>query len=678
MTFQLRTLRLSVVTDAGRYGRTIQFVSGLNVIRAENSTGKSTCVQSVIYALGLEAMLTARHTIPLKHAMHEYLIGPDGEQHNVLESDVWLELENGSGEQLTVRRTVKGERNSHLITVWSSFVLSTAGAGATSRDYFVRQSGSATRSRGFHRFLVEFLEWELPDVTKYDGTTCPLYVENLFAAVIVEQTRGWSGIQAAMPLHFQIRNARQRAIEFLLGLEAYEVLRRRQQIQADKTGLRRRWSERVETIQAIALSAQTTVQGLPMQPVTIWPPEAAMQFFRQAEHAPRPLSEFIHELESELDSAAATPIPTGAESAGELEAGLAAHSERLSEIGLAVTEFESELAQNRLDQRAVERRLAALDEDLAHHRDLSRLRQMGSVEDLAIARGRCPACEQPLADTLMPQASSFQPIELDDTIQLIREEHRTFGAMREQLGGRSVVLAQRLSALGQESARVMTEIRAARATLASDGRQPSEAAITHRVEIRAELTRVSATRQRLDAHLFALGDLAAEWRATLAREASLPDGALSETDRETLSQFAESFRSQLAEYGLKSLDPASFAISYETYHPTYDQFDLSFDLSASDAIRMVWAYLVALLEVARSACGNHPGLLLFDEPQQQKIKDVSFRELLRRVASAADHGQQVILVTSEREERLREMLDGVPAHLQSMEGWLLQPVPDDA
>jgi hypothetical protein len=52
-------------------------------------------------------------------------------------------------------------------------------------------------------------------------------------------------------------------------------------------------------------------------------------------------------------------------------------------------------------------------------------------------------------------------------------------------------------------------------------------------------------------------------------------------------------------------------------------------LSASDLIRLHWAYLLGLMEVGTQPTGNHPGLLIFDEPQQQSVEENSFQEMLR-------------------------------------------------
>ena len=46
---------------------------------------------------------------------------------------------------------------------------------------------------------------------------------------------------------------------------------------------------------------------------------------------------------------------------------------------------------------------------------------------------------------------------------------------------------------------------------------------------------------------------------------------------------------------------------------------MKFDSSASDNIRGIWAYTVALLQVSMSKGGNHPGVLIFDEPVQHSI-----------------------------------------------------------
>ena len=75
MSLQLVEISLDVLTSSGplRYGT--RFGAGLNVLAAPNSYGKSTLSQSIIFALGLEGMLSASHAPPLGPATLRVRVG---------------------------------------------------------------------------------------------------------------------------------------------------------------------------------------------------------------------------------------------------------------------------------------------------------------------------------------------------------------------------------------------------------------------------------------------------------------------------------------------------------------------------------------------------------------------------------------------------------------------------
>lgn len=87
MTLRLRHLRLRATTSNGLYGADIGFGPGLTVIWADNTKGKSTCMQGMLYALGMERMLSPRREIPLPHAMTSFIETDGKERHAVLESN---------------------------------------------------------------------------------------------------------------------------------------------------------------------------------------------------------------------------------------------------------------------------------------------------------------------------------------------------------------------------------------------------------------------------------------------------------------------------------------------------------------------------------------------------------------------------------------------------------------
>jgi hypothetical protein len=147
MRLRLRQFELRAMTSAGPFGIRLPFDPGLVVLRADNTSGKSTCLQGIIYALGLEGMLSASHAIPLPHVATSSLTDEDfGRELGVLESHVMLEFENEAGQVATVRRYVKhGDIDTGLITVWDGPMLSSLTCAPTQAG-LARRSGRAFSS----------------------------------------------------------------------------------------------------------------------------------------------------------------------------------------------------------------------------------------------------------------------------------------------------------------------------------------------------------------------------------------------------------------------------------------------------------------------------------------------------------------------------------------------------
>ena len=86
-------------------------------------------------------------------------------------------------------------------------------------------------------------------------------------------------------------------------------------------------------------------------------------------------------------------------------------------------------------------------------------------------------------------------------------------------------------------------------------------------------------------------------------------------------------------------------ISEESYLPLYEGFDMRFDSSASDGIRTIWAFTMALLQVSLELKGNHPRILLFDEPDQQSTMVTDMKEFFDSIIELGDNGQVLIAIT---------------------------------
>ena len=159
---RLRHLQIQIETSNGPYGIVIPFRNGMTVIRADNSSGKSTCLMAILYGLGLEGMLGTSHRPPFAEVMFDSLL--DGQQHvSVIESFVRLEIENDQGEFLTAKRFVSrnididASKVRQLVQVVEGGAITHPTTTFPSRDYFVRIPFAAQSESGFHQRLAKFV-----------------------------------------------------------------------------------------------------------------------------------------------------------------------------------------------------------------------------------------------------------------------------------------------------------------------------------------------------------------------------------------------------------------------------------------------------------------------------------------------------------------------------------------
>ena len=85
---------------------------------------------------------------------------------------------------------------------------------------------------------------------------------------------------------------------------------------------------------------------------------------------------------------------------------------------------------------------------------------------------------------------------------------------------------------------------------------------------------------------------------------------------------------------------------------------MKFDSSASDNIRGIWAYTVALLQTSIECGGNHPNVLIFDEPNQHSIvpedMDMFFDSIL-----TMNKGCQTIVGITVKDRDTKSMLENL-------------------
>jgi hypothetical protein len=673
MTLRIKHLRLRAETSSGPFGADIPFEPGLNVLWADNTMGKSTSLQGLLYVLGLEKMLSPRREIPLTYVMTSHLEDPGaGQTYDILESAVWVELENGAGRIITVRRFVRTSGDTRLVTVFEGPTLTNPSGQYQQRDYFVHDPGAAQREAGFHRFLADFMGWTLPRVRRFDGGETTLYLETIFPLLYVEQKAGWSSMPAAFPNYLQIRDVGRRAVEFLMGLDTHETELRRQRLDLEIAESASAWAVKRGEVLAVAALANARLQGIPTA-ATVSTADIEAAFLLAPDRDEwRPLEEIIAVLRSRAQRMRSAEVPDVEDVSGavstELDQAMEIAAQRNAQRNTLFRAKQAELAQ----LTSIGLRLSALDEDLQKNLDAQKLRNFGSQISEALAADHCPTCSQPIQDTLLAQQASATVMPIQDNIEYIRSQRSIFARLKAQVEAGIANIERKLAAATGELNETNARLRALRADLVAPSNSPSIAIIEERLRLEARLQMLEDVQERFEEHKLALVSLAVSHAELLTTRRGMPDDRLTPEDRKKLDHLTDLIREQASSYGFSTFPANEIEIAPDSFRPQKEGFEIGFELSGSDAIRLKWAYHLALMELSRSDPTNHPGFIVFDEPRQQGTRELSFQRLLERASHAKASGQQVIFATSEKRDRLAEFLTDVDCSFLAFDGYVVK------
>ncbi|WIY83550.1 hypothetical protein [Propionimicrobium sp. PCR01-08-3] len=671
MTLKIRHLRLRVHTGQGLYGADIPFSNGLMVVRAENSRGKSTAVQSILFCLGLERMITTRPTSALTSAMRDRLIYDPltKAETSVLSSHVALEIEGLDGEIATVTRWVVDDSvGANLVRVQHA-ALGDISSDTPADDYYVGRAGGASHDRGFHVWLAAFIGWSMPELPAREGRTAQLYMEQVFPLLFVEQRRGWGGIQAQMPAFSGVTEVRKRAVEFLLALEVGQHELARQRLRAEEVDLGNKWHVAVSAFGQSLSGSGLKATGLPERVQTVWPDDKrpADVSVSLGNDAWQSLDTYITNATAELarlDSSEAEGIDGDEFVSARIIESLD-EARRVRAMDLALRE---ELIRDETEVQSIVQRIESLTEDLRQHQDIVILQSLGSTVTERLASD-CPVCHQHLPASLLP--TEVPTMTASESVEYIKKQIDLFTAMRTDAEQAALAKRERWVALRQRSDALSLQVQALRDDLTGTPGNLSAEDVVERVELRDRLQQLESVAERFDELQVQLEGLAAQAASVKLALKELPKDELSDLDRKKLRALQRSFIEQLRAYDFGSFSNEMVQIGDDDYLPRRDDFDLQADISASDSVRVIWAYLLGLLEVGEQFDTNHPGLVVFDEPKQQSAKDLSFKALLRR-ASGEGASRQIIFATSEPLETLSSMLEDVEHSLHVIDGYLLQ------
>jgi hypothetical protein len=431
MTLRLVDLSIDVLTSAGPLRYFTRFSNGLNVFAAPNSYGKSTMLQSIVFALGLEGMLSRSSAPPLGPVMTTVADLPDGQRPGVVESSVTLTCLNAAGDYLRTRRFAKSDDvRTGLIQTWqatSKDLLETA----ERTDTFVRQGGAAVRELGFHRILADFLGWRLPLVPTYTPNETLLYLEALFPLFYVEQKSGWAGVTPRMPTYLGIRDMLRRSVEYVLGLSTLERLRVLNALREELAEVRAEWVRVIERVEAEA-RAESLRLTLPRL-ATGKTQRVPIRVEADMDGKWMPVDAALAEWKQRVDSLDPSRIMTAGGRTSQSQKELADAEQAVRRLGAQLRTLNEQATYIQADLDALSSRLASVDADQRRLRDVKKVRDLGSDLGVSIlSNDLCPTCLQELDGR---QVATGVAASIDETLQLDAAERTTLVDM--QLAGQS-------------------------------------------------------------------------------------------------------------------------------------------------------------------------------------------------------------------------------------------------
>ena len=637
-------LKIIIRTLKGDYGFDENFKSGLNIIASDdNTSGKSSIINGLYYVLGFEQLIEGSGvgSKTLSRAFTKLIRIDDedsGAELPVLESEIQAELFNGK-DIITVRRFAKSEtKKDNLITVFESGLANIYDLETAAEDMYVNMPGAAQNLKGFHRYFEEFLGWELPEVSTSNGGECKLYLQPIFAACFIEQKHGWAGFLNGVP-YLGIADVKKRVVEYILGLSSLANEKARKQLKREEERVQNEWREVCFKIENIARSNGIEIERLPYQPIISIQEVNSIKILKKGLDIAKYLLE-----QREIAQSLVGVEKIDTLNRVELEEQLKLTQENIHQKQTELEAAYQSRKQLKLNIDQTAEALELIQIDLLNNKEAKRLRELGAEEGIKDFEHICPTCGREINDSLL---NSKTVMSIEQNIAHLQNQEKLF---KYSLQGQNKALEDMqndISRLEEEINNLRKLQRVLMEDLVKVRGDYSSAKVYQRIKIEEDIERTASGNEQILALLNAFTLLCEDWKKCLEMKAKLGQGVLNNEDKNTLREVGKVFATLLQEFGYKSTGHfEDIAISTDTFLPTINGFDMKYDSSASDELRNIWAFTLSLLKVSNKKQGNHPNILIYDEPKQQSVVDDSFKVLCDKLLELGNSAQIIMGVTA--------------------------------
>ncbi len=692
----IKRIKIAIETTSGPFGFMAKFDRNLNIIRGRNSSGKSSIVHSVLYALGMEELLGAQNAAALTYVLKDY-VEFEGDKYPIIRSKVMMELES-LGKTITITRKIKEDGvNPKLVEIQECAVLS-EGQSTPVLYRFLHDGGSAQIREGFYTYLENFLGLQLPMVPHTNGKQVKLYLQYIFAAMVIEQKRGWTDYIANLP-YFGVKEARIKIVDYLVGTNVFEMDANRARLDHESQELNTAWQDVYRAINTDALKNSMKVLNLPKSPVLAFVADS-VTYQKSTLQGLVGLDQFKSDQILALQKLAQDEAKWKDNLPDETLKLIEDESSMVQQLAVAYETSIGELTLHRAARNANAIHQRQAEEELSKNQAAQKLIKYGASLELDVASDVCPACHQNIGHSLTDLHESTPHMDIETNIEYLKSQIKMLE--RDTAGIEQSV--KETAVLGEELAKRINISKAKLRALKSDlttNAVVSKANLRQQLQIEISIEDVSQFVQRNEDQLETLVQLSGQFKLNQEARAVLPKEHYSEVDLAKYDYFAKVFRSNVSSFDYHSASITDIRFNVANLLPELDKIELreiykkhfaeeksasvtstsrsssniARESSASDFVRLIWSYILSLYETSANFTvkGNHPGFILMDEPGQHSMATKSQLALLQKLSAQTNLQSIVAASFDDSEAAYKEATQNVRFNLIRLGGKAIVP-----
>lgn len=628
-----------------KFGRNLDFSSGLNLVVGDNTSGKTTLVECLFYALGMEELIEGKSgTRSLDKAVREQFLCGNTNRHErawqVKQSYVRLQLSNSTHESITIMRYIQSfdSKRPDVLYVWRTPMIDIK-RDLDKKEYYVHNQGDHNEdcNVGFYAFLADFAGLPIIKVPARNKDYTLLYMQTLFSAAYIEQKRGWSDFFANIR-SFNIMNPKQRLVEYIMDYRPNEKLINKIKLSERKKSLEKSWENKVVALNNYLAYSGLYMEGLGADLGKMKTALTDLRIVYRLKNAE--LDIYLNELQKRIDSLEEKQNTelTNCKNEQYFEALkiYEGHKDEYDKFCIKLVNENDKLS-------TITKQVQYIDAEINRYRSLRRVNNVITTLDVKI----CPICHQKMPLEHNHDINVLTSDEIDESINVLVMQKSFLSPIIKNL--EEMVSNMKLNKqyldrqLRKEKAEI--EMLASLHDIALNPLSTSEQ--FELVENKSQLASFAAIKDYVKKQI---QDLESVKRSYCEVCNELKEKKNKGHEEQPIAKQLSAFKDLLRKFGYTSNSIANsvyFKEDKTTYqylpvitHNDGGEEEIRSDSSASDFIRSIWAYYLTLLKFGN----HHPGFLVMDEPCQHSMKEDSLLHLFEVCSQIKD--RQVILFCS--------------------------------